>query len=290
MLLCTADSQSVDDAIFKYKTLSKKVFTSELNDPKAAFDHKVLEQEMKNVVATAPIGGQSPFTELKDPRTDLCRTFVVATSLDATGAVKMRSFGTRYANAFSACIWQVGRATSAAPSFFLPIEIGDIVYGDGGTGWNNPTGEAISEARSIWPKRPIGIVVSIGTGLEEALQLKDKASKVPDLAQMLLDNTSPKHAFQLAVAEYAVQCLTSCERVHSEIAEHPDRDILDGNYFRLNVLQGMSTIGLAEWDKLKTMIALTERYMQHGEMKERKCKIANLLQYPQRTSQSSYSF
>ena len=56
--------------------------------------------------------------------------------------------------------------------------------------------------------------------------------------------------------------------VHREIAEHPDRDILEGNYFRLNVPQGMATIGLAEWDKLKTMIALTNRYMEHGEMKE----------------------
>ena len=280
----------MDDAIFKYKTLSEKVFTSTSNDPKATFDHKILEQEIKNVVATAPIGGQSPFIELKDPRTDLCRTFVVATSLHAGGAVRMRSFGTRDADAFSACIWQVGRATSAAPTFFLPIEIGDVLYGDGGTGWNNPTKEAILEAHSIWPTRPIGIVVSIGTGLEEALQLKDKATKLPDLAQILLDNTSPKRAFQLAVAEYAVQCLTSCEMVHREISEHPDRDILDGNYFRLNVLQGMSTIGLDEWDKLKIMIALTDRYMQHGEMKKSKRKIANLLRYPQRASRSSYNF
>jgi hypothetical protein len=280
----------VDDAIFKYKTLSEKVFTSRSNDPKATFDRKVLEQEIKNVVATAPIGGQSPSIELKDPRPDLCRTFVVATSLDAGGAVRMRSFNTRDADAFPACIWQVGRATSAAPTFFLPIPIGDVLYGDGGTGWNNPTKQAVLEAHSIWPKRPIGIVVSIGTGLEEALQLKDKATKLPDLAHMLLDNTSPKHAFQLAVAEYAVQCLTSCEMVHREISEHPDRDILDGNYFRLNVLQGMSTIGLAEWDKLKTMTALTDRYMQHGEMKQPKRNIANLLRYPQRASRSSYNF
>jgi len=202
----------------------------------------------------------------------------------------MRSFGTRDADAFPACIWQVGMATSAAPTFFLPIEIGDVVYGDGGTGWNNPTKEAILEARHIWPTRPIGILISIGTGLEEALQLKDKSTKLPDLAQMLLDNTSPKRAFQLAVAEYAVQCLTSCEMVHREMAEHPEHDVLEGNYFRLNVLQGMSTIGLDEWDKLKTMIALTNRYMEHGEMKERKRKIANLLRCPQHASRSSSNF
>ena len=139
----------MDDAIFKYKTLSERVFTSKSNDPKATFDHETLEREIKHVVATASVGGQSPFIQLRDSRTDLCRTFVLPTSIHAGGAVRMRSFDTRYANAFPACIWQVARATSAAPTFFVPIEIGDVLYGDGGTGWNNPTKEAISEAHNI---------------------------------------------------------------------------------------------------------------------------------------------
>ena len=176
----------MDDTIFKYKTLSEKVFTSNSNDPKATFDHNVLEREIKHVVATAVIGGQIPSMQLKDSRTDLCRTFVVATSLHAGGPVRMRSFGTRDADAFSACIWQVGRATSAAPTFFAPIEIEDVLYGDGGTGWNNPTKEAIAEARNIWPNRSIGIVISIGTGLEEPLKLRDKSTKLSKLAQSLL--------------------------------------------------------------------------------------------------------
>jgi hypothetical protein len=276
--------QSVDDAILKYKTLSRKVFSSKSNDPKAAFDCKVLEDQIKLVIASAVKGGQSPSTQLKDSRADLCRTFVVATSLDAGGAVRMRSFGTRDADAFPACIWQVARATTAAPTYFQPIEIDDVLYGDGGTGWNNPVKEAIAEARNVWPDRPIGIVVSIGTGLEEALQLKDTSQELP---RVLLRNTSPKHSFKLAVAEYAVKCLTSCELVHREVAEHCDRDILEGNYFRLNVVQGMSAIGLDEWDKLQIMIALTDRYMDNGDKRKEKRRIAELLRHPQRTSASS---
>jgi predicted acylesterase/phospholipase RssA len=278
----------VDDTILKYKTLSEKVFTTKSNDPKATFDHKVLEQEIKYIVATAVIGGQSPSTELKDCRSDLCRTFVVATSLHAGGAVRMRSYGTRDVDPFPACIWQVGRATSAAPTLFAPIEIEDVLYGDGRTGWNNPTKEAIIESRNIWPNRPIGIVISIGTGLEAPLELKDNSTqlpKLPKLVQTFLENTSSEHnTFQAAVAEYAVQCLTSCEMVDREIAENKNHDILEGNYFRLNVPQGMATIGLAEWDKLKNMIALTNRYMEHGEMKTPKRKMADLLQHPQRAS------
>lgn len=276
--------QSVDDAISKYKTLSQKVFTSKLDHRKADFDHKVLEQEVKNVVATAVTGGQSPSAQLRDSRPDLCRTFVVATSLHAGGAVRMRSFGTRDADPFDAYIWQVARATSAAPTYFLPIEIDDVLYGDGGTGWNNPTKEAIAEARNIWPNRPIGIVVSLGTGLEEALRLNDASKEVPEVAQTLLENTFPAHGFKLAVADYAIKCLTSCELIHREVAEHCEREILQGNYFRLNVTQGMSSIGLAEWDKLKEMIALTNRHMDSGDKKREKRRIAELLRYPERAS------
>jgi patatin-like phospholipase/acyl hydrolase len=197
----------------------------------------------------------------------------------------MRSFGTRYNDPFPACIWQVARATSAAPTYFLPIAIDDVNYGDGGTGWNNPAKEAITEARNMWPDRPIGILISIGTGLEDALQLNDTSEEVPNVARSLLQNTSPGHAFKLAVAEYAVKCITSCELIHREISEHCDREILEGNYFRLNVPQGMAAIGLAEWDKLGDMIALTNRYMDHGDMKKKKQRIAQLLRDPQRASQ-----
>jgi predicted acylesterase/phospholipase RssA len=279
---CSSNSQSVDDTILKYKTLSQKVFSSKSTDPKATFNHKVLEQEIKNVIATAVAGGQSESTQLEDPRVDLCRTFVVSTSLHAGGAVRMRSFGTRDADPFPACIWQVARATSAAPTYFLPMEIDDVLYGDGGTGWNNPTKEAIEEARTLWPSRPIGILVSIGTGLEEALQLNDTSKELPKVVESLLRNTSPGHAFKLAVAEYAVKCITSCELIHREVAERCNREILEGNYFRLNVPQGMSSIGLAEWEKLGAMIALTNRYMDHGDKRKEKRRIAELLRDPDR--------
>jgi hypothetical protein len=51
--------------------------------------------------------------------------------------------------------------------------------------------------------------------------------------------------------------------VDREVAECQDRHNLHRNYFRLNVPQGMRAIGLAEWDKLKQMIAITNRHMGH---------------------------
>ena len=87
---------------------------------------------------------------MKDPRKEACKTFVVATSIRAGGAaVRMQAYDSRTAFAFPALIWEAARATSAAPTFFKPIVIDDVLYGDGGTGWNNPTEEAIAEAHNI---------------------------------------------------------------------------------------------------------------------------------------------
>ena len=145
--------------------------------------------------------------------------------------------------------------------------------------------KALQKARNEWPDRPIGILVSIGTGLEDALQLNDTSKEVSNVVQLLVQNTSPERAFKITVAEYAVKCMTSCELTHREISEHCDKDILEGNYFRLNVPQGISATGLAEWDKLGDIFTFINRHMDHGEMK-RKQRIAELLRDPRRASQT----
>ena len=58
IVILTSNSLSMK-AILKYKTLSKRVFNSASNNPKATFDEKIFEQEIKNIVAAA-VGGQSP--------------------------------------------------------------------------------------------------------------------------------------------------------------------------------------------------------------------------------------
>jgi hypothetical protein len=103
----------------------------------------------------------------------------------------MRSYATRDADPFRACVWEVARAAFALPGAFLPIEIEGIVYGDGSTGFNNPTNEAIEECRSIWPGRPIGVLVSLGSGLEKSLQLKETAGQLlPKNVECLLEKTA----------------------------------------------------------------------------------------------------
>lgn len=55
-------------------------------------------------------------------------------------------------------------ATTAAPTYFSPVVKGPHIFADGGLIHNNPSLVAISEARAIWPDRPIGTIISLGCG------------------------------------------------------------------------------------------------------------------------------
>src|SRR5438046_8501121 len=94
----------------------------------------------------------------------------------------------------------------------------------------------------------------------------------------------PKQLLRIEVAEYCVKSLTSCERIHRKLLEHPERLGINGSYFRFNVPQGMFEIGLEEWEKLGDMIALTENYMDYSDVRRCKEAVAQLLLGPQLAS------
>src|ERR1700744_1594074 len=67
-------------------------------------------------------------------------------------------------------IWEAARATTAAPTFFEPIQIGPTnrIFGDGGTGPNNPINELWNEAIDNCEGsllQNLACIVSIGTGV-----------------------------------------------------------------------------------------------------------------------------
>jgi hypothetical protein len=189
----------------------------------------------------------------------------------------MRSYGTLEADPFDCAIWECARATCAAPTYFRPIVIDGVKYGDGGVGWNNPSEEAIFEASNIWPNRRIGCLVSLGTGLEDAVQLRDEVDST-SLARSMFKLITPGRSLQLDVAEYCVRALTNCENVHRRIDGNPNLFIPVGSYFRFNVTQSMSKIDLEEWKKTNDMIALTKDYMQNdGDARRKKVSLGHLL-------------
>ena len=61
-------------------------------------------------------------------------------------------------------LWQAVAATCAAPAVFAPVQIDGESYVDGGVVANDPTLLALAEVASVFPGRPVGVVVSLGCG------------------------------------------------------------------------------------------------------------------------------
>lgn len=92
-------------------------------------------------------------------------------------AYRLRSYPTPRKGVDSAPIghnWticQAARATSAAPTYFSPLEIESQLFQDAGaSGFNNPTLEALQEAELRWPpSKHEYVIISLGTGLASLL-------------------------------------------------------------------------------------------------------------------------
>jgi hypothetical protein len=98
-------------------------------------------------------------------------------------------------------IREAARATSAAPSYFPPLHLnGGYSFKDAGAfGFNNPTSIVLKEAERVpeFNGRPIGCVVSLGTGLTSLARLAGPLSfestsagdgKAQKLVTLTLDN------------------------------------------------------------------------------------------------------
>ena len=147
------------------------------------------------------------------------------------------------------------------------------------SGFANDTRELAETIRRVIEAGAVGI------NLED--QVHDGTRRLYDLDIAVERVRAARVAAEATGVPLVIKYVTSCELIHRDISEHADRDILEENYFRLNVPQGMSTISLAECDKLGDMIALINRYMYHGNMKKKKQKIAELLPDPQLASRFS---
>ena len=161
-------------------------------------------------------------------------------------------------------VWEAARATSATPTFFKCLEIGNQPFIDGGLGCNNPSKLVLAEAKVLFPTRPVGCLVSIGTGQADIISIKKSG-----FLQQILPTDVIKALKGIS---------TDCE------ATHEDMLLLFANspqtYFRFNVEQGMQGIVLSEWEKLANVQAHTMQYLKKNEVDEKLTLIANALKFP----------
>src|SRR5205823_479285 len=125
-------------------------------------------------------------------------------------------------------IWEAGRATSAAPTFFKRIFIGEAglqeEFIDAGLGCNNPVKYLIEEAqREFGPMREVSCIVSIGTG-------KPKVAGFG--APRLFQRTLPTNLIKVLVS-MATDSEDEAKRMGNRYRNCP------GLYHRLNVERGL---------------------------------------------------
>ena len=139
-------------------------------------------------------------------------------------------------------IWEVARATSAAPTFFKPIKLGreGTEYIDAGFGYNNPCDKLIAEARNAFPGRSDLQILSIGTGHRGVVSMNDTRVSI-------------------------IKALQKMATSSNEVAASLDAEYGDsGQYFRFNVEHGLENIASSDWDQDGIIAAHTNNYLSRN--------------------------
>lgn len=146
-------------------------------------------------------------------------------------------------------IWEVARATSAAPFYFdmlrAVIDDAEVAFKDGGIRENNPSGAALSEFHSLY--EPLGfkepaVMLSVGTGRPDMSQdgfaptLPGILGRMPGLSKFL----EKRAVIQNLLIKY-----TDGEKQHLHMREYAHGEHLW--YKRLNVSDGLEDLMLDEW-------------------------------------------
>jgi predicted acylesterase/phospholipase RssA len=152
-----------------------------------------------------------------------------------------RTYMVRENRSYNCPIWQAARATSAAPTFFRRIRVGEKgleeEFVDGGLGCRNPIKQVLEEAEAAFGSgQRVACIISIGNGGGDVNELKP-----PDTfptALPLLQNIA-----------------TACELVAEDIGKRFKN--VPNVYFRFNVGPGLEDLAL---ENFATVAQHTSQY------------------------------
>ncbi|KAK3942068.1 hypothetical protein QBC46DRAFT_84908 [Diplogelasinospora grovesii] len=252
----------VDDCISQYTSLMKSVFDKQSRmlplslpwgDIEARFDSAKLKSAIERVITDA---GASATDLFNDGKTRGCRVFVCTVPTKLYGVVRLRSYDLPGdPKIIEPTILQAALATSAATSFFDPVDIGAIQFVDGALGANNPVEHVEREASDIWCPDTghlmplVKCFLSVGTGHLGKKALADKLFK-------FLSRTLP--AIVTETEETEGRFIARWRKLYDE-----------KRYLRFNVDHGLEGVGLAEFKEQGTIDMATESYLDHQSQKFR---------------------
>ncbi|KAF3015299.1 hypothetical protein E8E14_008148 [Neopestalotiopsis sp. 37M] len=147
---------------------------------------------------------------------------------------------------YECSIWEAARATSAAPLFFEPITLrrSGATFVDGAVRANNPVEEAVNEARSLWPDREVGCLLSLGTGISVRPGFDPKKNSL--------------HAVLASLAKIATDA--NAKHIAFKNSHYGSQLTRSRRYFRFSVSQGVSDIAMSDFMKLPIMQSATIQY------------------------------
>jgi predicted acylesterase/phospholipase RssA len=237
-----------------YIMLSEQIFTPNRNeiDPRRVidflkangrFDEKPLEQRIKEAIRQRSLPVDALLHEVSEDPNEPCKVFVCATRGENSAPVVIRSYEPKnYDPLLEVCkIWEAARATSAASTFFDPIQIGphNETFVDGALQNNNPILEANKESRDLWPGGD-RMIISVGTGSAAGGSvLGNLLSLAQRVAKIALDSEHTNEKF-----------------------EADNEAMVDNNhFFRFNVYQGLADVELQEYKAIDRIAAHTNTYL-----------------------------
>ena len=248
---------SLDECQQAYTVLSETIFTPERNRANPArlyrylmadgkFQKGPLEESIKSSIFSKDLHQEAL---LKDRDSDSCKVFVCATRGEDGSLAVLRSYeSSRHDPLYDICkIWEAARATSAASTFFPPIEIGprQQLFVDGAlTGSNNPIRTANVESRDLWPNAD-RLILSVGTG---AAPGQDVTGNLLELAHRLKD------------------MVTDSEKTNKSFRMENSDMVRNGRLFRFNVMLGLADVGLEEHQAVNRIATYTDNYLDDPDI------------------------
>ncbi|EXJ74236.1 uncharacterized protein A1O5_02532 [Cladophialophora psammophila CBS 110553] len=264
----------VDECIKAYTAMMKKVFKNKRSaffvsitgNVKARFSSKTLETAIKEVLRSKGFKEDDLLLDEANPEaTGKCKVFVCAKSQEGNHIRRLKSYNVQgRQEEDNPKIWEAALATSAAPSFFDPVQIGACSYVDGALGANNPVNQVEEEAADIWCEETgrlqpiVKCFISIGTGHADFTTIKNSSLR--------------------SVAHSIEKVATETKKADSEFTGRW-REHLDTRYFRFNVEEGLHSVRLAEYKQQAVIDAGTRLYMDgHGVKRKVRTCVQNLRQ------------
>lgn len=159
-------------------------------------------------------------------------------------------------------IWEVARATSAAPAYFKPFKLGDNKYYDSGSSFNNPSVEVYHEVQLVHERydasrlySSVSLFISIGSG------------NAP------LETTPATQSKNLHGMRRSLLLLEKGLSTISEEAHEAMQEMKEGSkalpYFRFNVRSGLENVqfDVSQISTLQLIEKATRAYLEDSNVK-----------------------